>query len=210
MSGVDKSTDTDSPAVEEKTQPIDPVPVTANDLGSSDDEELDATEELTPDKERLRELEAQLSEAQARLRAVSKKYTELEGDNAAFRKRMEDRAKVDAESRAFTMAKAFFDPVMNLQRSLQNAPGGDFTQGLQMVHHQFVEALNRLGLEEVPGEGATFDPTVHEALAITPVTDPAQDGKVLVVHQKGYTVRGKVLQAAQVVIGKLQQSAGEA
>ncbi|MEN0066842.1 MAG: nucleotide exchange factor GrpE [Myxococcota bacterium] len=206
MSGVDKPTDqTDG----EKTQPIDAAPA-ADGLNVTDDDELDRTEELTPEKQRLRDLEGQLSEAQARLRAVSKKYTELEGDNKAFRERMEARAKVDAEQRAFTMAKAFFDPVMNLQRSLENAPAGDFGQGLQMVNRQFMEALRKLGLEEVPGVGAPFDPTVHEALAITPVTDPEQDGKVLVVHQNGFVVKGKVLQAAQVVIGKLQDAAGDA
>lgn len=206
MSGVDKPTDTDAAAVE-KTRPIEAPP--ERDLLAEEDE-LDATEELTPEKQQLRDLEGQLSEAQARLRAVSKKYTEMESDNKAFRERMEARAKFEAEQRRFTMAKAFFDPVMNLERSLENVPAGDFGQGLAMVHQQFVEALRKLGLEEVPGVGATFDPTVHEALGITPVTDPAQDGKVLVVHQKGFVVDGKVLQAAQVVIGKLQEPAGDA
>ncbi len=206
MSGVDKPTDTDAAAVE-KTRPIEAPP--ERDLLAEEDE-LDATEELTPEKQQLRDLEGQLSEAQARLRAVSKKYTEMESDNKAFRERMEARAKFEAEQRRFTMAKAFFDPVMNLERSLENVPAGDFGQGLAMVHQQFVEALRKLGLEEVPGLGATFDPTVHEALGITPVTDPEQDGKVLVVHQKGFVVDGKVLQAAQVVIGKLQEPAGDA
>lgn len=206
MSGVDKPTDTDAAAVE-KTRPIEAPP--ERDLLAEEDE-LDATEELTPEKQQLRDLEGQLSEAQARLRAVSKKYTEMESDNKAFRERMEARAKFEAEQRRFTMAKAFFDPVMNLERSLENVPAGDFGQGLAMVHQQFVEALRKLGLEEVPGVGATFDPTVHEALGITPVTDPEQDGKVLVVHQKGFVVDGKVLQAAQVVIGKLQEPAGDA
>ena len=62
----------------------------------------------------------------------------------------------------------------------------------------------------MPGEGATFDPQVHEALAVTPVTDASQDGKVLMVHTAGYTVNGKVLKAAQVVIGKHQADAGDA
>ena len=79
-----------------------------------------------------------------------------------------------------------------------------------MVQKQFMEAMEKLGLEEVAGEGAMFDPKIHEALAVTPVADPAQDGRVLTVYTSGYTVRGKVLQAAQVIIGKLQESAGEA
>ena len=79
-----------------------------------------------------------------------------------------------------------------------------------MVLHQFEEALKKLGMEEVPGVGTPFNPNLHEALALSPVTDPEQDGKVLMVHADGYTVNGKVLQAAQVVVGKYQEPAGEA
>jgi len=207
MSGVDKPTDVQDATVDESARATDPAAHEAPDV---EEDELDETQELTPEKQRLRELEGQLSEAQARLRAVSKKYTEMEGDNKAFRERMEARAKVDAEQRRFAMAKTFFDPVMNLRRSVENAPDNDFGRGIRMVEQQFMDALRKLGLEEVPGVGADFDPTVHEALGIMPVDDPAQDGKVLVVHQQGYVVDGKVLQAAQVVIGKLQANAGDA
>ena len=130
----------------------------------------------------------------------------------AFRDRMEARAKAESELQAFDQARRFFDPVMNLKRSLTQ-PVQDLETmkaGMAMVQRQFMEAMEKLGLEEVPGEGASFDPKVHEALAVTPVADASLDGKVLMVHTVGYTVRGKVLQAAQVVIGKLEESAGEA
>ncbi len=175
--------------------------------------------ELSPEEQRIRELEGEVAaarsvreEAQARLRTVSKAYSDLQHEMKAFRERMEARSKLDSELQAFQLAKTFFDPVMNLKRSLQSGAEGEaLVEGLRMVHHQFMVALEKLGLEEVPGEGAPFDPNVHEALAIAPVTDPAQDNKVLVVHTTGYSVKGKVLQAAQVVIGKLQEeAAGEA
>jgi len=160
----------------------------------------------------LAELQAKYDQAQARLRTVSKAYRELQAEMKAFRERMEARSKVNSELQAFDQARRFFDPVMNLKRSLQQ-PGDDvesLKQGLLMVQKQFMGAMEKLGLEEVPGEGADFDPKVHEALAVTPVADPAQDGKVLMVHTAGYMVNGKVLQAAQVVIGKHQEPAGEA
>ena len=158
------------------------------------------------------ELRAKLEEAQGRLRAVSKAYSDLQKEMQAFRDRMEARAKAESELQAFDQARRFFDPVMNLKRSLTQ-PVQDLETmkaGMAMVQRQFMEAMEKLGLEEVPGEGASFDPKVHEALAVTPVADASLDGKVLMVHTVGYTVRGKVLQAAQVVIGKLEESAGEA
>lgn len=151
-------------------------------------------------------------QASARLRAVSKAYTELQNEMKSFRERMEQRAKQDAELQSYEMARLFFDPVMNLKRSIQ-APGEEaqlLVQGLQMVVDQFMDAMKKLGLAEVPGVGASFDPTMHEALGVAPVAEKAQDGRVLVVHTTGYAVKGRVLQAAQVVIGKYQEVGGEA
>jgi molecular chaperone GrpE len=161
------------------------------------------------------ELEAakQASEqAMSRLRAVSKAYTELQAEMKSFKERMEQRSKMDSELQAFDQVRAFFDPVMNLKRSLgaQSGDADTLRQGIEMVYHQFMEALHKLGLAEVPGVGASFDPAIHEALGVQPVTDKALDGKVLAVHTTGFTVRGRVLQAAQVVIGKYEEVAGEA
>jgi len=167
---------------------------------------------LVPEPDPVAEVQAKYDEAQARLRTVSKAYRDLQGEMKAFRERMEARSKLESERQAFDQARRFFDPVMNLKRSLAQ-PTDDVNalrDGLLMVQKQFMEAMEKLGLEEIPGEGADFDPQVHEALAVTPVTDAAQDGKVLMVHTAGFTVKGKVLQAAQVVIAKHQADAGEA
>lgn len=163
-------------------------------------------------KTELETTRASLEQSTARLRTVSKAYKDLQEEMRSFKERMEQRAKQDAELQAFDQVRAFFDPVMNLKRSLA-APGDDvgaLRQGLEMVLQQFLEALNKLGLQEVPGVGHPFDPQVHEALGVQPVTDKALDGRVLAMHTAGYTVHGKVLQAAQVIIGKYEPAAGEA
>ncbi len=153
----------------------------------------------------LAESRKKLREAEARLRTVSKAYTDLEAEMDAFRRRMNVQAEQRVERKSAELVEVFFDPVQNLKRSL--AAGDSDTAalmlGLQMFVQQFNDALSRLGLQEVPGVGALFDPAIHEALAVQPVSDAAQDGKVLMVHATGYRVAGKVLQPAQVVIGKL-------
>lgn len=165
----------------------------------------------------LEAAKAQLEASSGRLRAVSKAYTELQSEMKAFRERMEHRAKLDSELQAFEQVRRFFDPVMNLKRSLGLGSAGNpaddlaaLRQGLTMVQTQFMDALSGLGLAEVPGVGSTFDPQVHEALGVQPVSERGLDGKVLVVHTSGFSVGGRVLQAAQVVIGKYEESAGEA
>lgn len=203
---------------DETDTPVDPTADPAADASESAGEGAQGPDPVEPEivepppppptEEQL--LRARLEEANARLRAVSKAYTDAQAEMHAFRERMEHQAKFKAERQAYEQARAFFDPVQNLKRSVTAEQDHEaLVSGLHMVIGQFMEALHKLGMEAVPGVGTTFDPRLHEALAISPVTDPAQDGKVLVVHADGWTVQGKVLQAAQVVVGKYQD-AGEA
>jgi molecular chaperone GrpE len=168
--------------------------------------------ELVALREAAAAAKREFEQSQARLRAVSKAYTELQAEMKSFKERMEQRAKQDSELLAYDQVRAFFDPVMNLKRSLATSSNDlpSLLQGLQMVQTQFMDALGKLGLAEVQGVGSNFDPSVHEALAVQPVSDKEQDGKVLAVHTTGYTVNGRVLQAAQVVIGKYTEVSGEA
>lgn len=166
------------------------------------DEALAANAKLQEDYDKL----------QSRLRAVSKAYRDLQDDMKQFRKRVEEQGKTKEELQRFQVVKTLFDPVQNLKRSL-SAPGNDLdqlVQGLKLVLHQFTEGLTKLGLTEVPGEGEPFDPRFHEALAISPVSDQEQDGKVIMVHSAGYAVNGKVLQASQVIVGKYNDQPAEA
>lgn len=158
----------------------------------------------------LAALSKRLAETEGRLRAVSKAYTDQKNEMASFRDRVEAQERIRLQRREFDVAQTFLDPVQNLKRSVEAGivEPESFLDGIRMIHGQFSEAMAKLGLEPVPGVGAPFDPTMHEALAVAPVTSEEQDGIVLIVHVEGFMVRGKVLQAAKVVIGKFED-AGE-
>lgn len=191
-------------------EPQGPSDPTSAGAGAAERERAEV--ETDPVRLELAEARRAYDDAQMRLRQVSKAYSDLNAEMKAFKERMENRAKLDSEAQAYDQVKAFFEPVMNLKRSL-GAGAHDaqsLVHGLNMVLGQFMDALQRLGLSEIPGEGAPFDPRVHEALAVQPVSEPVLDGKVLVVHTTGFMVGGRVLQPAQVVIGKLAEPAGEA
>ncbi len=172
--------------------------------GDLDDVEGEVVEvEAAPmsEEERLR---TQLEAAQARLRSVSKAFTELQAEMTAFRGRVEAQSRFKAQRRGFEVVRTFFEPVQNLERSVE-APAEsveDLRAGLQIVLQQFHAGLEKLGLRPVPGLGARFDPTYHEALAVAPVESAEQDGMILHVHVGGFMVGDKCLQAAQVVVGK--------
>ncbi len=157
-------------------------------------------------------LRRQLDEVTAKLRMVSKAYQDQQAETKSFRERFEAAAKQRAERQGMELVRGFFDPVMNLKRSI-TTEGSDMDTlvgGLKMVHQQFMQALEKLGLEPVPGAGESFDPAWHEALGTVEVTDRELDGKIMHVHSDGFHVKGQVLQPARVTVGRFVEPVGEA
>ena len=59
--------------------------------------------------------------------------------------------------------------------------------------------LERFGVAEIDPEGEPFDPELHEAMTMQPSAD-VEPGSVLTVIQKGYTLNGRLLRPARVVV----------
>jgi len=154
--------------------------------------------------------EARIQELEARLRAVSSAYRQKQDEIDAVKDRLARQASVQEEIRRGEVVASLFEPVENLNRSIDAARGGPAEQGLRMVYQQFLDALKRLGLEEVPGAGAPFDPNVHEAIATHPVGAEDQDNKVIQVFSAGYRIGNRLIRPARVVIGSYTKPLPEA
>jgi molecular chaperone GrpE len=70
-------------------------------------------------------------------------------------------------------------------------------EGVRLVHRSLASLLERNGVREIATEGM-FDPHVHEALLSQP--SEAEEGSVIDVVQKGYTLGDRVVRPARVVI----------
>jgi molecular chaperone GrpE len=70
-------------------------------------------------------------------------------------------------------------------------------EGVRLVHRSLASLLERNGVKEIDTEGK-FDPHVHEALLSQP--SDAEEGSVIDVVQKGYTIGDRVVRPARVVI----------
>lgn len=186
---------------------VDDAPEGVAEEGAADAEEAPVIEIVDPHTQ----IQQDLKDAQARLRTVSKAYTDLQAEMKSFRARVEAQEKAKAVQRTAGIVKGLLEPVDNLRRSIEH-PGDEVSalvDGLKLVEHQFTEALNKVGLAKVGAVGEQFNPNQHEALAMTPVTDASMDGRILMVHASGYSLQGHVLQPAQVIVGKFEAQAPE-
>ena len=64
-----------------------------------------------------------------------------------------------------------------------------------------MEYLKTRGLAVIEAKGTKFDTDFHEAVTQFPAPAPEQKGMVIDVVQTGYTLNGKVIRFAKVVVG---------
>lgn len=74
-----------------------------------------------------------------------------------------------------------------------------FRQGYELLLKQLQAVLERYGVIEVPGEGADFDPKIHEAV-IREETDEYRDGEIIEEYRKGYLLKDRLLRPSQVKV----------
>ena len=71
--------------------------------------------------------------------------------------------------------------------------------GFLMVAQQLTGILQSNGLECVDPVGEEFNPNFHESVGFQP-SDEVEDHKVIQVVRKGYTLNGRILRAANVIV----------
>ncbi|MDQ3958436.1 MAG: nucleotide exchange factor GrpE [Actinomycetota bacterium] len=118
----------------------------------------------------------------------------LQADFDNYRKRMM-RQNAEESSRGIARLVEQLLPVLdNFELAISHGEGG---AGVEMVFKELKDVLEAAGLKEVPGEGAPFDPQVHEAVDYREDDGVDQD-TVRTVHRRGYWIKDKLLRAAMV------------
>lgn len=74
-------------------------------------------------------------------------------------------------------------------------------EGVLLIYNKLRNNLAQKGLQETEAMGLDFNTDFHEAIANLPAPAEEQKNKVLDVTQKGYTLNGKVIRFAKVVVG---------
>ncbi|MEG2000787.1 MAG: nucleotide exchange factor GrpE [Evtepia sp.] len=128
------------------------------------------------------------------------KYLRLAAEYDNFRKRSQrEKESAWTDSKAETVS-AFFPVYDNLERALKQETSDEaYAKGVQMIMSQLKDILTKLGIEEVPALGETFDPGRHNA--VMHVEDETQGANIVVeVLQTGFQAGGKVIRFAMVKV----------
>lgn len=148
-------------------------------------------------------LEEQLAAAKQEAAGNYDRYVRALADLENFRRRV---VREKDELRQFASAgllEGLLPVLDNLQLGVaaarQQTDTKSIVDGVNMVLEQFKAVLERHGLKEVNPAGQEFDPHQHESIAHQPSAE-VPDQHVLQVVRIGYTLHGRLLRPASVVL----------
>lgn len=157
------------------------------------------------DKARIEELEKKVADLEGRIAKEKDDYVRLMAEFENFRRRT-SQEKIDLVSMASTETIKGLLPVLDdCERALsvlKNSNDSDAAkEGTELIYHKLLAYLQGKGLAVIEAKNEVFDTDLHEAIAQIPVQDEEQKGKVFEVVQTGYTLNGKVIRFAKVIVG---------
>lgn len=92
-----------------------------------------------------------------------------------------------------------FDLTVNALKNDNDDKVQNIVKGIDMIRTQFLDVLKQNGLSEVESLGKIFDPNFHEAVAQAPA-EGKRDQEIITEYQRGFTLNGRLLRAAKVVV----------
>jgi len=200
------------PDPEAQDEPVEKaVEESSVEAGADENTGVDSVEE--PERELT--IEEQLEKAKAESQENYSSYLRAVADLDNYRRRV-NREKDDLRQYAVSGLLESFLPVydnmlLGLQSTEQTADPKVVAQGIQMVLTQFKSVLEENGVEEIaPDVGAEFDHNLHEAFQTQP-SDEVEEGKVLVCMRRGFSLKGRLVRPANVVVsgGPAKEGASE-
>ena len=150
----------------------------------------------------VKTLQDEISAQQAKYDELYDKYLRVSAEYENFRKRT-------AKEKGNIYFEAVIDvlntllPVMdNIESAVQFAETDNsdkVAEGLKMVHSQFLNSFEKLGIQEIQAQGEKFNPEIHNAV-LHEHDESQPDNTIVDVLQKGYIKGEKVIRPAMVKV----------
>ncbi len=158
----------------------------------------EAQDEVDAESAAPADLEAELAAAQdAALRA--------QADAVNMQRRAEQEIE---KARKFALERICGDllsVVDNLERALESAGDNEgsasLLEGIELTRKGFMDVLVKYGVQVVDPMGEPFDPETAQAMSLVEQPD-AEPNSVIAVMQKGYTLNGRLLRPAMVMVSR--------
>jgi molecular chaperone GrpE len=151
--------------------------------------------------------EAEIANLRAERQAFMEKLARVQADFTNSRRRLE----ADMDQRLAYANQSLIESLLptldNFDRALSQDPtkvdAATFLKGMELVSDGLKGVLTKYQVEPVaPAAGDDFDPNLHQAVMQQESNLP--EGKVTMLLQKGYMMKGRIMRPAQVAVARAQ------
>ncbi|WP_250655167.1 nucleotide exchange factor GrpE [Alkalimarinus coralli] len=169
---------------------------------SVDDVETEA--DVTPEGEKDWQKEAlSLQEQISELKDQALRAT---ADAQNIRRRAEKDVEKAHKFALEKFSKELLPVVDGLEKTIESSQAEEgeknaLVEGVEMTLSILIAGLKKFSVEQVNPVGEPFDPALHEAMSMIDAPD-AEPNSVIAVIQKGYTLNGRLIRPAMVMVAK--------
>jgi len=170
-------------------------------------------EKTTEPVAKKEEKKSRKSSSQKKLETLQEKYEELNDKYMRLYSEFDNYRKRTAKERIELQKSASREIILNilpvvddLERAIQSFEEHQLSEearkGIELIYNKLINILSQKGLKEIEAMEQPFDTDYHEAITNIPAPSKKMKGKIMDVVQKGYTLNGKVIRYAKVVVGQ--------
>jgi molecular chaperone GrpE len=151
-------------------------------------------------------LEEVIAELQGEVAAARDQALRAQADAQNAKRRAEQDVEKARKFALEQFTKELLPVVDNLERALEAASGEDevlkpIAEGVELTLKSFLDAMGRFKIECIDPQGEPFDPNLHQAMSMVE-NDEVEPNSVIAVMQKGYTLNGRLVRPAMVMVSK--------
>ena len=162
------------------------------------------TKEAKKPQKKGEDLQKKIEELNAKIAKEHDDYLRLMAEFETFRRRSaEERLALVGSASADTI-KGLLPVLDDCERAMEllsKSSDEAAKEGTALIYNKLMDYLKTKGLAVIEARGTKFDVDLHEAVTQFPAPTPEQKGMVIDVVQTGFTLNGKVLRYAKVVVG---------
>ena len=156
-------------------------------------------------KSKTEELEAKILELENQVAKDKDDYIRLMAEFDNYRRRTSQEKLELVSVASMDTIKGLLPVLDDCERALavlkESNDSDAAKEGTELIYNKLMTYLKSKGLAVIEAVGQPFDTDLHEAVAQFPVPEEDKKGKVFDVVQTGYTLNGKVIRFAKVVVG---------
>ena len=148
------------------------------------------------------QLKAELEKAQTEAANNYEQFLRTQAELANQRRRADKQVEDAHKYAAQKFVEALLPVVDSLEMGMQAQGDVDqIREGMGLTLKQFEAVMDKFNIEAVGKPGDVFNPELHQAVSMQP--HPEYDNnQVSLVMQKGYTLNGRVIRPAMVMVSK--------